>query len=396
MSRVLVLNAGSATLKFGLYEQDACRLRGLVDRIGDAPALRLHSGEVDTAGFAPAEVGHAGVAEALLDWLDDCIGLDDLAGVGHRVVHGGTELAEPVRLDADRLTYLTGLEPLAPLHQPHALAIVRDLLARHPELPQVACFDTAFHRTQPRLRQLFALPRRLADEGVLRYGFHGLSYAHVARRLAEVVGPASAQGRVVVAHLGQGCSLCALEAGRSVATSMGFTALDGMMMGSRCGRLDPGVVLYLLRERGMSVDEVERLLYHDSGLLGVSGLSADMRDLLGSHDAHAAEAVALFIDRLIGEIGTLVALLGGLDALVFTGGIGEHAAEIRQRTLHRLGWLGITLDAPANARHDLRIDRGHSSVPRGPAVAVIPTDEEGEMALGTRACLAREGASFPR
>lgn len=382
MSRVLVLNAGSATLKFGLYEAAECRLRGMVERIGDAPALRLVSGGLDTAGFAPTESGHAGVAEALLDWLGNHLDLEGLAGVGHRVVHGGTRLAEPVRLDADRLAYLESLEPLAPLHQPQSLAIIRDLLSRHPTLPQVACFDTAFHRTQPRVRQLFALPRHLADEGVLRYGFHGLSYAHVARQLPAVVGEAAARGRVVVAHLGQGCSLCALESGRSVATSMGFTALDGMMMGSRCGRLDPGVVLYLQQQRGMSVAEVEQMLYRESGLLGVSGISADMRDLLESHSPHAEEAVALFIDRLLGEIGALVALLGGLDALVFTGGIGEHAAEIRGRTLHAMEWLGIRLDAPANARHALRIDAR-----RGPAVAVIPTDEEGEMARNTLACL---------
>ncbi|MDW7746441.1 acetate/propionate family kinase [Halomonas sp.] len=381
MSRVLVLNAGSATLKFGLYDEMECRMRGVVERIGEAPALRLVSGGLDAEGFAPTESGHAAVAEALLDWLGTHFDLGQLAGVGHRVVHGGTRLAEPVRLDSDRLAYLEGLEPLAPLHQPQSLSIIRDLLSRHPTLPQVACFDTAFHRTQPRVRQLFALPRHLADEGVLRYGFHGLSYAHVARQLPAVVGEAAARGRVVVAHLGQGCSLCALENGRSVATSMGFTALDGMMMGSRCGRLDPGVVLYL-QQRGMSVAEVERMLYHDSGLLGVSGISADMRDLLESHSPHAEEAVALFIDRLLGEIGALVALLGGLDALVFTGGIGEHAAEIRGRTLHAMEWLGIRLDGPANARHALRIDAG-----RGPAVAVIPTDEEGEMARGTLACL---------
>lgn len=382
MSRILVLNAGSATLKFGLYEDADCRLRGVVERIGDTPALRLVSGELDTDGFVPADNGHAGMAEALLDWLGTHLDLEDLAGVGHRVVHGGTRLAEPVRLDADRLAYLESLEPLAPLHQPQSLAIIRDLLSRHPTLPQVACFDTAFHRTQPRIRQLFALPRHLADEGVLRYGFHGLSYAHVARQLPSVVGEAAARGRVVVAHLGQGCSLCALENGHSVATSMGFTALDGMMMGSRCGRLDPGVVLYLQQQRGMSVAEVERMLYRDSGLLGVSGISADMRDLLESHSPHAEEAVALFLDRLLGEIGALVALLGGLDALVFTGGIGEHAAEIRARTLKALSWLGVSLDAPANARHALRIDGG-----KGLAAAVIPTDEEGEMARSTLACL---------
>lgn len=382
MSRVLVLNAGSATLKFGLYEAAECALRGVVERIGEAPALRLVSGDLDTGGFLPAESGHAAVAEALLDWLGTHLDLGGLVGVGHRVVHGGTRLAEPVRLDADRLAYLASLEPLAPLHQPQSLAIIRDLLSRHPTLPQVACFDTAFHRTQPRIRQLFALPRHLADEGVLRYGFHGLSYAHVARQLPVVVGETAARGRVVVAHLGQGCSLCALENGQSVATSMGFTALDGMMMGSRCGRLDPGVVLYLQQQRGMSVAEVERMLYHDSGLLGVSGVSADLRDLLASPSPRAEEAVALFIDRLLGEIGALVALLGGLDALVFTGGIGEHAAEIRARTLHAMEWLGIRLDATANARHALRIDAG-----RGPAVAVIPTDEEGEMAHGTLACL---------
>ncbi|MFY0990318.1 acetate/propionate family kinase [Halomonas sp. C05BenzN] len=388
MSRILVLNAGSATLKFGLYGEGGGELRGLVERVGQLPTLRLLDGELDPSGFAPPSSDHGGVAEALLAWLEERGCLAGLAGVGHRVVHGGTELADPVRLDDARLAYLASLEPLAPLHQPQSLAIIRTLRERHPRLAQVACFDTAFHRSQPRIHQLFALPRQLADEGILRYGFHGLSYAHVARRLPDVVGETRARGRVVIAHLGQGCSLCALQGGHSLTTSMGFTALDGMMMGSRCGSLDPGVVLHLQQQRGLSAAEVERLLYRDSGLLGVSGISADMRDLLESDHPNAREAVALFIERLLREIGALVALLGGLDALVFTAGIGEHADEIRLRTAKRLDWLGVTLDTAANRRHDLRIDRG-----RGPALAVIPTDEEGEIARATRICL---GASSPR
>ena len=383
MSRILVLNAGSATLKFGLYDEAGCALRGLVERIGEpTPSLRLLEGAGDTPDFAPAAGTPGAVADALLAWLESRGELADLAAVGHRVVHGGPRLADPMRLDAAALTYLASLEPLAPLHQPPALAIIRTLRERHPGLTQVACFDTAFHRTQPRIHQLFALPRHLADEGVLRYGFHGLSYAHVARRLPAVVGEKRARGRVVIAHLGQGCSLCALHAGRSLATSMGFTALDGLMMGSRCGSLDPGVVLHLQQQRGMSVAAVERLLYRDSGLLGVSGISADMRDLLASDHPHAAEAVALFIERLLREIGALVALLGGLDALVFTAGIGEHAAELRARTARRLEWLGVTFDDTANRRHGPRLDCG-----QGPALAVIPTDEEGEIAHATRACL---------
>ncbi|MFO7648417.1 acetate/propionate family kinase [Halomonas campaniensis] len=381
MSRLLVINGGSATLKFGLYDDGRCSLRGLVERLDEAPRLRLLQGSLDDDDFPASEGGHAAVAEALLAWLDRRVGLATLDGIGHRVVHGGTALDAPVMLDDDHLTYLAGLEPLAPLHQPPALAIIRALRERLPAMPQVACFDTAFHRTQPRVHQLFALPRRLADEGVLRYGFHGLSYAHVARRLPELVGE-RARGRVVIAHLGQGCSLCALQDGRSLTTSMGFTALDGMMMGSRCGSLDPGVVLHLQQQRGMSTQEVERLLYRESGLLGVSGLSADMRDLLASDHPHAEEAVALFIERLLREIGALVAMLGGLDALVFTAGIGEHAAEIRARTARRLAWLGASLDEGANREHAPRFDDGS-----GPALVVLPTDEEAEIAAATRRCL---------
>ncbi|QTF91169.1 acetate/propionate family kinase [Halomonas sp. BM-2019] len=380
--RQLVLNAGSATVKFGLYGETGVTLRGLVERIAEAPRLRLLEGNLATRDFQAPPGGPADAAEALLDWLAANGLLDDLHGIGHRVVHGGTDHAAPVAIDDDVLASLTRLEPLAPLHQPPALAIIRRLRERYPALPQVACFDTAFHRTQPRLHQLFALPHRFADQGILRYGFHGLSYAHVARRLAEVIGAERAAGRVVIAHLGQGCSLCALKGGRSLATSMGFTALDGMMMGSRCGSLDPGVVLHLQRQLGMDVEAVEQLLYRESGLLGVSGLSSDMRDLLASDRPRAVEAVALFIERLLQEIGALVATLGGLDALVFTAGIGEHAAPIRARTAERLDWLGVTLDEAANRRHARRIDAG-----RGPALAVIPTDEEAEIAAATRACL---------
>jgi acetate kinase len=379
----LVLNAGSATVKFGLYDgQGRLRLRGLVERISEAPRLRLLQGEAPTERFRPLAGGPADAAEALLAWLEAEGLLAGLGAIGHRVVHGGTRHAAPVLLDDALLDDLEALATLAPLHQPPALATIRRLRAQQPGLLQVACFDTAFHRHQPRVHQLFALPRRLADEGILRYGFHGLSYAHVARRLPEVVGAERAVGRVVIAHLGQGCSLCALRGGQSLTSSMGFTALDGMMMGSRCGRLDPGVVLHLLRQPGMTTEQVERLLYHDSGLYGVSGISADMRDLLASDHPQAAEAVELFVERLLQEIGALTATLGGLDALVFTAGIGEHSAEIRERCVARLGWLGAALDPAANARHAPRIDAG-----TGPALAVIPTDEEGEIAAATRQLL---------
>ena len=298
--------------------------------------------------------------------------------VGHRIVHGGTAFAAATRIDAAVLASLEALCPLAPLHQPHNLAAIRAIAAVFPALPQIACFDTAFHRDRPLIVQRFALPRELHDAGIRRYGFHGLSYDYIASALRKRA-PDIAKGRVVVAHLGAGASMCAMLDGKSVDTTMAFTALDGLPMGTRCGALDPGVILYLLRERGMDADRIEALLYHESGLLGVSGLSADMRELLASKDSRAAEAIDLFIYRIARELGALVATLGGLDALVFTAGIGEHAPEIRRRVCEMSRWLDLVLDPKANERGDECISAADTRV----SVWVIPTDEERTIARQT-------------
>ncbi len=316
---VLVLNAGSSSLKYAAF----------------AGGERLAHGQV--AGLTDA--GHDA---ALRDVLDRCraqLAGHGLVAVGHRVVHGGVEFAAPVRVDDAVLAKLDALVPLAPLHQPHNLAPVRAVARLAPDLPQVACFDTAFHRTQPEIAQRFGLPRRFHAEGVRRYGFHGLSYEYVASVLPQYDGPAAA-GRTIIAHLGNGASLCAVRGGKSVATTMSFTPTDGLLMGTRCGALDPGVLLYLMTQHGMTAARIEHLVNRESGLLGVSGASGDMRDLLASADPHAAEAVDLFVYRIGREIGSLAAALGGLDALVFTGGIGENAAPVRERVAAAAAWLG--------------------------------------------------------
>jgi len=350
---VLAVNAGSSSLKFALFE-----LRG-----EDAPREAFRD-QID--GVVEAADLHAVLARA-----DAHLGANRLLAAGHRVVHGGTRFVAPVLVDQAVLEALEALTPLAPLHQPHNLAPIRALAAARPGLAQVACFDTAFHATMPDEASRLALPRAISDSGVRRYGFHGLSYEYIARRLG-VVAPALAGGRVIVAHLGNGASLCAMDAGRSVDTTMGFTALDGLVMGTRPGTLDPGAVLYLMRERKMSAAEVEDMLYHRAGLLGVSGVSGDMRTLLASNDPHAREAVTLFVARLAREAGGLVSALGGLDGIVFTGGIGEHAAPIRAEACARLAWLGLRLDAAANTRGAGRISAPDSEV----EAWVIPTDEE--------------------
>lgn len=378
MSSILVINNGSSSLKFGLYQANRIVLRGIVDRIGNQPGMTLVHGDIETRSFQPRHSDHASVAEALLEWLDNQDRLRTLQGIGYRIVHGGLTIREPVLLNEDTRAYLESLIPLAPLHQPQALAVAGRLQERFPNLFHVACVDTAFHRTQPWVNQQFAIPRHLSDEGILRYGFHGLSYASIAKRLARHLGD-TADGRIVVAHLGQGCSLCALLHRQSQATSMGFTALDGLMMGRRCGSLDPGVILYLLQQRGWSADAIERMLYHDSGLYGVSELSDDMRDLEASSNPQAQQAIELFVNRIIQGIGALVAQLGGLDALVFTAGIGEHSSTIRSAICQRLTWLGIELDERANARNDTRLDNG-----QGPTVLMLPADEEREIAMATQ------------
>ena len=382
---VLVLNIGSSSIKFAFHPTEPgtkALAAGGIDAIGHTPALRLRSS--DGAGrreplASDLPKDHASLTDWLLRRLPDLCGIGTPAAIGHRVVHGGADFARPIRVDATVLERLAALIPLAPGHQPHNLAGIRAAGRLWPEVPQVACFDTAFHRSQPRLAQLFALPRELADEGILRYGFHGLSYDHVARVLPDLAGR-RADGRVVVAHLGHGASMCAMHERRSIATSMGFTALDGLVMGKRCGELDPGVVLHLLRDRGMSLDQVEDLLTRRSGLLGVSGgISDDMRDLLVSDDPRAAEAVDLFCYRAVRRIGSLAAVLGGLDVLVFTGGIGDHAAVIRKRIVDGTAWLGANLDERANEANSTHIHAAGSAI----AIHVVKADEEGVIARET-------------
>lgn len=364
-----MLNAGSSSWKFALFAaEDGCPLiaRGQVDGIGKSDGVSevcikdAHGTILAEQQLPPSD--HQTALQAVLESFSRDFNHLKLFAVGHRVVHGGTAYARPVRVDHSVVTSLSRLIPLAPLHQPHNLAAIRMLRDRYPDLPQVACFDTAFHRTMPEIAQRFAVPRRFHDEGIRRYGFHGLSYESVASVLAEYDSRAS-QGRTIIAHLGHGASLCALQAGRSITTTMSFTPLDGLVMGTRPGSLDPGVILYWLRQ-GFNIEQLEQLLYHESGLLGVSGLSSDMRTLLTSADPRAAEAIDLFIERIVQAIGALVATLEGLDALVFTGGIGENAAPIRERILHRLQWLGsiTTLVIPSNeelmiARHTWNLTR---------------------------------------
>ncbi len=384
---VLVLNAGSSSIKFALYQECADggltpQVHGQVEGLRSTAQLHIDTGGGDQVTEMPPGSDHDSALQAVLDAVDRHLGGIEIRGVGHRIVHGGREHHAPAVIDEALLEALRELESLAPLHQPHNLAAVAALMRTAPGLPQVACFDTAFHRSQPAVAQRFALPREYEQRGVLRYGFHGLSYEYIAERLPAYDERAAA-GRTVVAHLGSGASMCALQGGRSVATTMGFTALDGLPMGQRCGNLDPGVVLHLMRQEGLSADEIEALLYRRSGLLGVSGLSADMQVLLESDAPEAAEAVALFCYRAVREIGGLAAALGGLDALVFTAGIGEHAPTVRARILGALEWLGLRLDPQANNAGGPRITTAASPV----SAWVIPTDEERIIAGHTEALL---------
>jgi acetate kinase len=389
---ILVLNAGSSSLKFSVFLNQGVELelwlRGQAEGLYTAPKFAAK----DAAGNAVAErrweegesIGHQGAISHLIEFLQASKGDHRLIAVGHRVVHGGVEFSEPTRLTAQVVQKLEKLVPLAPLHQPHNLGPIRFVLEQMPALPQVACFDTAFHRAQPELAQAFALPKEITDRGVRRYGFHGLSYEYIASALPAVDRKAAA-GRAVVAHLGNGASMCAIHAGKSVASTMGFTAVDGLPMGTRCGAIDPGVMLYLMDELKMDARAIEKLIYTQSGLLGVSGISSDMRALLSSDAPQARLAVDLFVYRIGRELGSLAAALGGLDALVFTGGIGEHAVPIRERVIQGAGWLGLTLDAAANASGGPRITASSSRV----AAYVIPTNEELMIARHTRGVILR-------
>lgn len=385
---ILVINAGSSSLKFALYAADMdLHIKGLLENIGTAP--RLLAKNADGAVLAErrwdADTDLHQLLRDLLEWIDAQPDAARLAAIGHRVAIGGLEHTGPVVITPTVMEKLQALIPLAPLHQPRNLEPI-DILARsHPHLIQVACFDTAFHSTLPRLAQLYGLPRALTQAGACRYGFHGISYEYIASRLAEIA-PKAARGRTIVAHLGSGASLCALQGGKSIATTMGFSPLSGLVMGTRPGDLDPGLMIWLLREKGMSVDEVETMLYHDSGLKGVSGTSSDMRDLLGRTDEPATEAVGLFVYKIAAEIGALTAALGGLVALVFTAGIGEHSAEIRARICAKCDWLGLRLSDDANRRGADVISTKDSAV----EVRVIPTNEELMVARHT-ASLAAQG-----
>jgi acetate kinase len=389
---ILVLNAGSSSIKLSVFAERAgelaLELRGEVEGLYTAPRFMAH----DPTGHVVAErswrgatLGHDGAVEYLSEFLKQHLADHRMVGVGHRVVHGGLEFTAPVRVGTETIKALERFIPLAPLHQPHNLAPIARLLERSPELPQVACFDTSFHRTNPDVAQRFALPAELHDAGVQRYGFHGLSYEYIASELPRLDAKA-ASGKTVVLHLGNGASICAMEAGRSVATTMAFTPADGLPMGTRCGALDPGVIVYLMDERKMDARAIERLLYRESGLLGVSGISSDMRTLLSSRDPAARVAIDLLVYRIRRELGSLAAALGGLDAIVFTGGIGEHAPAIRERVCHDAAWLGIELAAAANTQGGPRISAPGSRV----GGWVVPTNEELMIARHTQRLLERE------
>lgn len=391
MKAVVSLNSGSSSIKFSLFTLDPAgepRLwaGGKIEKIGIAPNLRARSLDgtlvLDRNWPDGAALTHADLLDELFAWARENLEDYTVVAIGHRVVHGGPDFSAPRLVDDALLAALYALCPLAPLHQPHNLAAIRAISSTSPDMPQVACFDTAFHHDKPAVASRLALPRVYFDRGIRRYGFHGISYEYIARCLREL-DPGLAAGRVVAAHLGNGASLCAMAGGRSVDTTMGFTALEGLMMGTRCGSIDPGAVLYFQTELGMSAEEVEALLYRESGLLGVSGISSDMRLLSESGAVEADEAIELFCWRAAREIGGLTSSLGGLDGLVFTAGIGENHAGVRQRICERLEWLGVALDPHANAANAGLISTPDSRV----TVRVIPTDEERMIALHTLAVL---------
>ncbi len=373
----LVLNAGSSSLKFCVFQRPAgqswrLEARGQIEGIGTSPRLSVKDANGESLARQDVNVSDGREAvEALAAWLRSKYGGSKVLGVGHRVVHGGARFKGPTILNQQVLEELRQLIPLAPLHQPYNLAAIEAAFERLPGVPQVACFDTSFHRGQPAVAELIPLPRGLRQAGLQRYGFHGLSYEYVASVLPEVA-PAIARGRVIVAHLGSGASMCALKEGKSVDSTLGFTALDGLCMGTRPGALDPGVVLHLFQGFNLSAKDVETLLYKKSGLFGISGISNDMRDLLGRREPDARLAVDYFVYRATREIGALTAVLGGIDGLVFTAGIGENSPEIRERICDSSSWLGIELDDAANTDHSTRISTNRSKV----SVWVIPTNEE--------------------
>ena len=395
---ILAVNAGSSSIKFSVYETASDRslsprAHGQVEGIGTSPHLEVGNARGDKLADQPvATDGYVSAIAAIHEWFTGHIGSEaSFSGVGHRVVHGGPDYSEPVLIDDKVLSDLCGLVSLAPLHQPHNIAAIRAVARAAPNVLQVACFDTAFHHSQPAVAQQFALPPEYWDKGVRRYGFHGLSYEYIVSALPEVA-PECVDRRLIVAHLGNGASMCAIDKGRSVATTMGFTAVDGLPMGTRTGSLDPGVILYLLEHEGMNARAIERLIYDQSGLFGVSGISSDMRILLESGSPSAKKAIDLFVYRIGRELGSLVAALGGLDAVIFTAGIGEHAPEIRARVCNDARWLGLMLDDEANAKHGPRISNASSKV----SAWMVPTDEDLMIARHTRQLLDRAQSTHGR
>jgi acetate kinase len=376
---IAILNAGSSSIKFSLFierENDLLPdVRGQMEGIYTAPRFtaKTADGKLKDEKSWPegTRLGHDGALEHIVAFLRSELKDDQLIGVGHRVVHGGKIYTRPVLMNQKVLSELEQFIPLAPLHQPHNLTPIRRLLERASDLPQVACFDTSFHRTIPQIAQMFALPRELTEAGVVRYGFHGLSYEYIATMLPKF-DPKAAAGKTIVLHLGNGASMCALDRGRSVSSTMGFTAVEGLPMGTRCGSMDPGVILYLMDQRGMSARDIEKLIYTQSGLLGVSGVSSDMRTLLASDDPRAKLAIDLYIYRVRRELGSLTAALGGLDAIVFTAGIGENSPAIRSRVCADAAWIGVELDEAKNETGGPRISTNKSRV----VAWVIPTNEE--------------------
>jgi acetate kinase len=396
---ILVLNAGSSSIKFELFESSTgdeltARFAGQIEGVGTTHA-RLAAKDPTGSALVERELPSQQAAdlgtaqEVVRAWLVEQLSGPPLA-IGHRVVHGGPDFAAPVLVDDGVLTRLDAFVPLAPLHQPNNLAPIRAIRVRQPNLPQVACFDTAFHRSHPEVADRFAIPDSFYQEGVRRYGFHGLSYEYIASRLPEAA-PEIARGRVIVAHLGSGVSACAMMDGRSIDSTMGFTALDGLPMGTRPGQLDPGVVLYLMAQKGMDAKAIERLLYRDCGLKGLSGISNDARDLLASDDLRARLALDYFGYRIALAFGALAAAMGGVDGIVLTAGIGEHGSAVRADICRRSAWLGVELDLARNERHGPRITTDASRVP----VYVIPTDEERMIARHTLAVLRSRQGSHP-
>ena len=384
--RLLTLNAGSSSLKFAIYDARpslALKLSGQISGLDSTPRFRAYAGGETVADEPwPGVRGLNAALQETFNWLDSAGWADEIGAVGHRIVHGGLDFSAPTNLDEKVLQRLAALAPLAPLHQPHNLRGVEQAAAHFPDAVQVGVFDTAFHATQPQVARLYALPRDLIDAGVIAYGFHGLSYDYIAGALRTDAGP-SAEGRSIVLHLGSGVSLCAMENGRSVATTMGFSALDGPPMSTRSGALDPGVILHLMQARGMSADQISDLLYNRSGLLGLSGISGDMQTLLSSRRPHARQALEVYTYRIAREIGSLTAALGGLDTLVFTAGVGENAPSIRARIADQCAWLGVRLDPKANRSGLRQISHKNSRV----RVLVIPTDEQIVIARGVLASM---------